>query len=388
MNVIDLFSGAGGFSTGLEQCGFEIVLANELDPSISHTYKKNHPKTLMINLDINKFVNQIDDNIDLYLNESGLDASTVKRKLANIDLVVGGPPCQGFSMAGERIRKSKSFLDDPRNFLFNSYFKVIQKFEPEYFLFENVVGLLSMKSGDILKQIELLFSEKSNFKRGRYFLTIKVFDASEYGVPQQRKRVIILGSKKPVEFDELIKRTLSNLDPELKKRFTNKVSLSDAIYDLNYLESGQGDMIQEYTTTVTSNYQKAMRGNSKKLFNHVAPKHTDLALTRIKQIKENQNWKNLIEHESIKSVHSGAYGRLSWDKPTKTITTRFDTPSGGRFIHPEKDRTLTPREAARIQSFPDDFVFLGSKSSICKQIGNAVPPLLAEFLGLIIRNIK
>jgi DNA (cytosine-5)-methyltransferase 1 len=387
LKVVDLFSGAGGFSKGFENAGYDIVLANEIEAQIANTYKRNHPETLMVNQDINEFVKDIDGNIARLLEYSNLDKNEFNKRISKIDVVIGGPPCQGFSMAGERIRKKKAFLNDPRNFLFKSYLKVIQHFEPQYFLFENVVGLLSMNNGDILEEIKKLFEDETNFKEGQYHLSVRIFNANDFGVPQARKRVIILGSKSPIDFDQLISSTLANLTGELANKFIRKTTLEDAIADLNYLEANEGEGSKLYKLEPTSEYQRELRGDSTVLYNHVAPNHSEIALDRIKQVKANQNWTHLKEKDNIKSVHSGAYGRLSWDKPTKTITTRFDTPSGGRFIHPERDRTVTPREAARIQSFPDDFVFEGNKTSVCKQIGNAVPPILSEFLGLVINGL-
>src|SRR5699024_6202484 len=219
---------------------------------------------------------------------------------------------------------------------------------------------------------------------GRYYLAVKTVSAEEFGVPQARKRFIIIGSKfEEVDIDkdlESVKKHMLLLD---QNRF-NKNTLFDAISDLNYLNNSEGELKQDYFLEPTTYYQTMRRSNSKVLYNHVAPKHNKVALSRIKQIKPGQNFKDLLDHETIKSVHSGSYGRLEWDKLAMTITTRFDTPSAGRVIHPEKHRALTPREAARIQSFDDSFVFYGNKTSIGKQIGNAVPPLLAEVLGNLI----
>ena len=150
MQVIDLFAGVGGLSSGFRKAGYDIVLANEIDKSISDSYKKNHPDTLMINDDIKNFIPYLDE-----LNDK-------------VDVIIGGPPCQGFSMAGARIRKKNAFLEDPRNFLFRNYFEVVQKVEPKYFIMENVPGMLSMSNGKIIEEIENLFSDETNFKKGKY----------------------------------------------------------------------------------------------------------------------------------------------------------------------------------------------------------------------------
>lgn len=387
MNVIDLFSGVGGFSTGLIQAGFNVVLANEIDSQIAKSFKRNHQDTLMINCDISKLIDNYDEIISENVAIQNFDKNKITKSLSNISLIVGGPPCQGFSMAGGRIRKSNEFIDDPRNYLFKQYFKILQKFEPEFFIFENVAGILSMNNGGIINEIESIFSNKKNFKRGGYFLQKKIFSVDDFGIPQKRKRLILIGSKKPFNIEEKIKQTQFDFSPEEKKLFTSRTNIFDAIADLNFKNENQYIDGQKYQNKTLSYYQKHLRGKSKAIYNHNLPTHSDVVIDRIKRIKSGQNWTNLKEKDSIKSVHSGAYGRLSWEDVSPTVTTRFDTPSAGRFIHPELNRTITAREAARIQSFPDEFIFEGNKTSICKQIGNAVPPLLAEFLGKLILNI-
>ena len=333
MNVIDLFSGAGGFSCGFKKAGFDIILANEIDNMIAETYKKNHNDTLMVNLDIKElsedFYNIANRSIEEFDNiERG---NEIKQKLNEFDVIIGGPPCQGFSMAGARIRKSKQFIEDPRNYLFKYYFQIIQILEPKYFVMENVPGLESMNNGEILAEIIELFSDETNFKFGRYYLTKKVISADELGVPQSRKRLIILGSKfGKIDLDK---------DIDIMKNIMNiprKVTIWDAIGDLNYLKTGEGKFEGDYLREPFSEYQRERRLNSSKLYNHMAPRHSKLTLERIKKIDVGENWTKLAKEENIKSVHSGAYGRLKWDETSYTITTRFDTPSAGRVIHPEQ----------------------------------------------------
>lgn len=366
MKVIDLFSGVGGLSVGFEKAGYDIVLANEFDKDIAKSYQLNHKKTRMINDDIKNILPEVEK----YKNK--------------IDVIIGGPPCQGFSMAGARIRKN-SFLEDPRNFLFRNYFSVVQAVEPKYFVMENVPGMLSMEKGKIIEEIEKIFSDEKNFKKGRYYLYRRVFSTDEYGVPQSRSRLIIFGSKNKLDFEKLFEDTKRQMieDGRIKK-----VTIEDAISDLNWLESSEGSFEQEYKFEPKSEYQKERRKNSEKLYNHIATNHSEKALERIKQLSQGGRRLDLKDGEKIKSVHSGAYGRMRWDEVAKTLITRFDTPSSGVYIHPERNRTLTPREAARIQSFDDDFIFYGNKSSIIKQIGNAVPPLFAYYLANVIKNAE
>ncbi|WP_026858885.1 DNA cytosine methyltransferase [Jeotgalicoccus psychrophilus] len=381
MNVIDLFSGVGGLSSGFKKAGYDIILANEIDPMIAESYRKNHPETLMINRDIkylaDNFKECIEENLALIDDPERRDE--IRSKLSSIDVIIGGPPCQGFSMAGARIRKTNEFIEDPRNFLFKYYFKLLQIFEPEFFVFENVPGLVNLKNGDILNEITKIFSDASEFSGHGYNIETKIIDSTIAGVPQKRKRLIILGSKTH-KID-----ILADLKEFTEARkIPDDVTVSDAISDLNYLESGDGEFISEYKSPTLKKYQIARRTKTENLYNHVAPLHAEKTIARIAEIKQGENYRNLKDHESIKSVHSGSYGRLEWNKSSPTITTRFDTPSAGRVIHPELNRSLTPREAARIQSFDDDFVFYGNKSSIGKQIGNAVPPLLAEAIANVI----
>ncbi|MDO0952919.1 DNA cytosine methyltransferase [Mammaliicoccus sciuri] len=382
MNVIDLFSGVGGFSEGFKKEGYDIVLANEIDAMIAESYKGNHKSTLMINADIKEFAVNTDKliNEEIKKIDSKSRQEEIKNKLSKIDVIIGGPPCQGFSMAGSRIRKHKEFIEDPRNFLFKYYFKVLQKFEPEYFVFENVQGLLNMNKGKILEEILSIFSDDNSFENGGYNLDWMLVDSSNFGVPQKRKRLIIVGSKsKKINLKKELQLIIDKFE------IPSNVSVRDAISDLSYLESGEGQFQSMYLNKAESEYQINRRRNSQKLYNHIAPRHDEKTLNRISEISEGSKYISKDESQIIKSVHSGAYGRMSWDKESYTITTRFDTPSAGRVIHPELNRALTPREAARLQSFDDNFIFTGNKTSIGKQIGNAVPPLLSNAIAKILK---
>lgn len=367
MNVIDLFAGVGGLSLGFRRAGYNILAANEFDKSIAASYQKNHPETKMIAKDIQELSTELDEYI------------------GKIDVIIGGPPCQGFSMAGARIREKFAFIDDPRNYLFRNYFKVVQKIEPKYFVMENVPGMLSMQGGKIIEEIEKLFTDESNFSNGRYYIHKEVLNAHDYGVPETRHRLIIIGSKKPVDFSAIMKQVRQRMVDDGEIYYT---TIYDAIADLNWLGSGEGKYEQDYKIEPLTRYQLERRKNMTTLYNHTATKHNNVAMRRIKELKPGGRRLDLTEGENIKSVHSGAYGRMRWDEPSKTIITRFDTPSSGVYVHPEQDRTITPREAARLQSFDDDIIFYGNKTSVIKQIGNAVPPLLAYYLANVIKEIE
>lgn len=361
--VIDLFAGCGGFSVGFEKAGFSIVKAVEFDKNIAASYSHNHKNTVMLAEDIGQV-----DNERFFSRGEG-------------DVIIGGPPCQGFSMAGARIREKNTFIDDPRNFLFRHYVNVVRLVRPKVFLMENVKGILSKDNGAIFQEIVNAFSDPENFGGDRYYLHYKVCKAVEYGVPQQRERVVIIGLlNKDFDIESCFEHAKEDI-LKIDAHFFDIVSLREAISDLSDPTEDGNVFLQD----PKSSYQEFLRDGCVVTKNHIASKHNSIALNRMRHIRVGENWQVL--DEDINSVHSGAYGRLSWDRPTMTITTRFDTPAGGRFIHPEKDRTLTPREAARVQSFPDSFEFLGNKTIVCKQIGNAVPPKMAYFLAYVVKNL-
>ncbi len=361
MKVIDLFAGCGGLSLGFMKNGYKIEKAVEFDPSIANTYKLNHP-------DVDVIVDDI-KNID----SSGLF------KKGDADVIIGGPPCQGFSMAGARIRHG--FIDDPRNYLFKHYFNVVKTVKPKVFVMENVKGMLTMQDGKIFEEIIGSFSNPDLLDGEPYDIHYRVVKASDFGVPQKRERLIIIGTTvKNVDFDKCWENTVGSIKSDIPS-FFDPVTIQDAIGNL-------GDVTPDGKITnpdADNEYERFLSCDREYIENHIQTKHSKLAVDRMSRINNGDNFTSL--DEKINSVHSGSYGRLCWDEQAPTITTRFDTPAGGRFIHPAENRTLTPREAARIQSFPDDFVFYGNKTSVCKQIGNAVPPKISYFLARLIKTI-
>jgi len=340
--ILDLFSGAGGLSLGLGMNdNFSTVVATDFFKSSLNTLKKNIPTVEIIFGDI------LDKDIKKKIIE--------KSKERKVNMVVGGPPCQGFSNKGKKLG-----LKDPRNFLFLEYFDIVKELQPEIFIIENVKTLVTASNGYFINEIQ------SKFKDLGYIISIKILKASDYGVPQSRERTFIIGSK-----------TISFNFDTLKK--AHKITtVKEAISDLNYLNSGEGEIISEYVNKPRSAYQIEMRKGAKKLFNHTATTHSKIALDKLALIPAEKGKeylpKELLGNQKFKTT----WGRLEWNNVSPTIDTRFDTPSNGKNSHPELNRAITPREAARIQSFPDTFEFLGSKTEICRQIGNAVPPLLAK----------
>lgn len=345
MNVADLFSGVGGMSEGFRMAGFDIIFAVEFDKEIASAYKYNHPETEVIAEDI-----------------CNVDVVNLHNKYPTIDVVMGGPPCQGFSQKGKRLN-----INDPRNYLFHQFVRFVKEFKPKYFVLENVPNIVTTSNGYFKKQII------DAFEAIGYKVTFGVLCAADYGVPQDRHRAVFLGQ-------------LGKLEISLPQPNGIHTTIKDAIYDLPFICSGEGSEESSYDKEPFSNYQRIMRNGSKKLYNHVATKHNALALKRLAMIPKGAGKEVLPPEERTKSIYSGTWSRMIEDDISVTITTRYDTPSSGRFTHPILDRCITTREAARIQSFPDTFRFFGTKTSQMKQVGNAVPPLLAKSIAEQIIN--
>ncbi len=343
--VLDLFSGAGGFSLGLELLPeFETVVANDFMKDALDTLAFNHPA-----------VDAIYGDITSKAIKSQIVEASIRR---GVNMIIGGPPCQGFSNKGKKLG-----LKDPRNFLFREYLDIVATLQPDVFVIENVKAMSTSSNGwfmaEILREIG---------KRG-YVASSGILNASDFGVPQARQRTFIIASKN--KFISL----------PVAKPNGPQVSVRDAISDLSYLESSQGQDEQKYSTLPQTPYQRKMRVGSKILFNHKATNHAEIALRKLAMIPPEGGKDSLPPEMHGNQQFKTTWGRLKWDSVSPTIDTRFDTPSNGTNSHPFLNRSITPREAARIQSFPDNYRFLGTKTNIGKQIGNAVPPLLAKAVG-------
>lgn len=345
MRVVDLFAGVGGLSFGFSMANFEIVFAIEQDESISNTYKLNHYNTDVFSVDIEK-----------------LNIINLSNKYKDIDVVVGGPPCQGFSQKGKRLS-----LDDERNYLFKYFIEFVKVFNPQYFLLENVPNITTTSNGFFKREIIIAFNQLG------YEVDVDILTASNFGVPQNRRRAFFLG-----------KKGSSRL--ALPRTNGKTTTIKEAIYDLPMILSGEGKEFYDYSIPPSSDYQKLMRKGSKGIFNHQATKHSELALKKLAMIPKGKGKEVLPDKYKTKSIYSGTWSRLKEDEFSPTITTRFDTPSSGMFTHPILDRCITIREGARLQSFPDRFIFYGTKSSQLKQVGNAVPPLMAYSIAKIIKK--
>lgn len=347
--ILDLFSGAGGFSKGFSmEENFQPVLATDFNEPALKTYKKNFPDTEIILGDITK-----DEIRQKIISEA---------KSREVNMIIGGPPCQGFSNKGKKLG-----LNDSRNFLFLEYLSIVKELQPQVFVIENVKAMLTAANGYFIDKI------KSEINKLGYEMTYGVLTASDFGVPQKRQRAIIIAS-----------RNKKILLPS--RKIKKNVTVRDAISDLAYLNSGEGGFCQEYIRSPESLYQEFMRKDSINLFNHVATAHSKETLLKLSFIPPEKGKEYLPEKFRGNQKFKTTWGRLKWDTQSPTIDTRFDTPSNGTNTHPELNRAITPREAARLQSFPDNFIFIGKKSHITKQIGNAVPPLMSFAIAKTIRE--
>lgn len=336
---IDLFSGCGGLSLGFEMAGFESVIAIDFWQDALDTYAYNRKSAKTLCADLSKLhPSEIKENYDIQA----------------VDVIIGGPPCQGFSIAGKRI------IDDDRNKLYKSFVNFVSFFKPKAFIMENVPNILSMGDGIIRESILKDFSDLG------YAIQYKVLTASDYGVPQNRRRAVFVG-------------LLDGTNFEFPKVLTeNPVTTRQAIEDLPDCSIVDGS---PYPAKCSSEFQTWARQNSDAVYNHEISKHNEQTVRIISMVPDGGNYKDLPEEfQNTRKVHI-AWTRLNSSRPSITIDT------GHRHhFHYEFNRIPTVRESARIQSFPDDFVFTGSKTSQYKQVGNAVPPLMAFALAKEIKK--
>ena len=369
-SVIDLFSGCGGMSWGLHKAGFEIVAGIDNWPISLKTFQQNHPTAKIYDTDIEK----LDANRVL---------NALQIKSGELDCLIGGPPCQGIS---KNVPASARFFDDPRNQLFKEFLRFVRDMEPKTVLMENVAEIYNAFDGKIREEIV------SELNKLGYKVNVQVLYAPDFGIAQRRRRCFFFASRTGINptFPNYPKTNGNgnneNLLFELEKPEWFIDSAWKAISDLPSLDNGEGDDEMTYDKEPENVYQSIMRKDADVLYDHGAKNLRKKQYERLSSIKPGQGYKDLPDHLRPRSGYSGAYGRLDFEMIAPTITRWVFHPGSGRYGHPRDTRIITIREAARLQSFSDDFRFSGSYTEKAGQVGNAVPPLITYALTPFINS--
>lgn len=335
---IDLFSGAGGMSLGAELAGLHVKYAVEKDVYAAQTYQFNHPNTTMLNVDIREI-------------------TTTPDFKDSITVLFGGAPCQGFSSSNRRTNNR----NNSENWLYKEFVRILRILKPEWVVFENVTGIVEMESGVFFNEII------TDFESAGYTTSYKILNAIDFGVPQKRSRLFLVGSKngKMIDFSPTV--------------ISTKISVKDALEDLPQLDNGASVDVMSYSCDADNEYAKVMRGSLTQCTGHLVTRNAEYVLERYRYIKQGENWssipsKYMKNYSNPSRCHTGIYHRLREDDASVVIGNYRKN----MLIHPWCDRGLSVREAARLQSFPDNYVFKGSIGFQQQQVGNAVPPLLAK----------
>lgn len=351
-NVLDLFSGCGGLSLGFEKAGYKVLMGIDVWEDALVTFKKNHENSAILHGDLSEITGEEIQN-------------KLGCKREDIDVIIGGPPCQGFSISGKRD------VDDPRNKLYKSFVRTVEYFKPKVFLMENVPGLIRLFQGKAKDEI------LRDFNSIGYNVSYQILLASNYGVPQDRKRVFFVGINRehfeaPHDLFEFPSPTHG-----LGDRRLSYITSKDAIDDLPLLNDNMpGEEGVPYLSSPNNLYQSMMRKKGSLIFNHIATVHKEQTREIISMVPDGGNYKNLPKELWKTRKVNIAWTRMNSTKPCFTIDTGHN-----HHFHYSANRVPTARESARIQSFPDDFIFYGTKTSQLKQVGNAVPPLLAQAIA-------
>jgi DNA (cytosine-5)-methyltransferase 1 len=337
---IEVFSGAGGMSIGATMAGIDVKMAIEIDRDASATFQLNHPNAIVVNKDIR------------LVHEIPIIANKNEQKI-----LFGGPPCQGFSKSNKKTRNK----DNPNNWLFEEFIRITKLWKPDWIVLENVRGIVETESGAFLEKIN------EGFRKEGYNLQYKVLNAMNFGVPQNRERFFLVGSLHSQSFSFPSAST------------QNFITVREAFDGLPELVNGNLDVELPYKSQINSGYAKTLKGCNRVCFNNGVSTNTELVLSRYRYIPQGGNWKDIPKefmntYKNTNNCHSGIYHRLDGTKPSVVIGNYRKN----MLIHPNENRGLSVREAARLQSFPDEFKFLGTLGSQQQQVGNAVPPLLSK----------
>lgn len=344
MNAIDLFCGAGGLSKGFMDAGFDILVGVDNDKDALNTFVLNHRGAIALNEDLS-----LQKTFDKIREVAGN---------RNIDVIIAGPPCQGFSLTGPRN------FDDKRNKLYLAVLEMVRQYSPKGFIIENVPGMATLYEGEIKDEI------LRRFRKMGYNVDCRILKACDYGVPQMRKRLVFMGVRKDIgepHFPD------PRFGPNTDKPYR---TCRDAISDLPTRSNDVGKNEDTYSGPAISEYQKQMRGNCNILYNHVATSHKDFVKETISLVPEGGNYKDLPAGVGESRKFHMAWTRLDGNAPARTVDTGHRN-----LFHYELNRVPTVRESARLQSFPDDFIFTGTRTKQDRQVGNAVPPLLGQALA-------
>jgi len=353
--AIDLFCGAGGLTEGLRQAGFAVLAGNDFDEAAGETFASTHKDACFLPGRVQ------DIKAQALLKAAGL-------KKGQLDCLVGGPPCQAFS-----VYNHARGMHDARSQLFREYLRLVDGLKPRWVVMENVTGITSAGDGAAVEAI------LAGLNQLGYHVEYRTLHAEEYGVPQERRRVVFIGNREgfPIVWPE--KTHGKGLKP-----FT---TIRDAIGDLPRLANGEDKGCLPYRRKAQGEYQKMLRGQSKTVHNHAAPRLAAVNIERMKYVPMGGSWRDIpfdLLPDGMKRArrcdHTKRYGRMTWDGLSCTVLTKCDL-HWGAFIHPDQERVISVREAARIQAFPDWFHFKGSRTEQYVQVGNAVPPMLGRKIG-------
>jgi len=389
LSLIDIFAAPGGLSLGFNMAGFRLVAAVDNDEKGIKTLSHNFPDAMVFLKDVQRL------NGEWLLDKVSISEG-------DLDVLVGSPPCQGFSTVGRvkiasLIKKgiwklengNPRLIDDPRNLLYKEFVRIVKEIEPKFFVMENVHGMRSYHNGNLVKQI------LSEFKVIGYRADYRVLNAAEFGVPQQRKRIFFIGNRLGIS-NPFPRKTHSVCTAQNERSsdcmvIKKAITVWEAIGDLPCLKAGEGEEVTDYKALPCNHYQAWSRKGSSKVFNHVARSHRQRDLDTFNSMKPGDKWRDLRpkyknSYGYRDDIFTDKFKRLWKDRPSWTVTAHLHK-DGYVYIHPTQPRTITVREAARLQSFPDRFRFMGARTHQFKQVGNAVPPLLAKAVADTLREI-